>query len=59
VEAHCYCLTHAIAFVRAVAYDLDKADPVATAQSAFMLNASAGRPAGANLKPPSRKKAAS
>ena len=60
VEAHCYKLTHAIAFVRAIAYDLDKTDPVATAQSAFMLNSSAGRPAGANLKPPSRKtKAAS
>lgn len=55
VEAHCYRVTHAIAFVRAVAYDADKADPVATAQAAFMLNASAGRPAGANLKPPAGK----
>jgi uncharacterized protein (TIGR00369 family) len=55
VEAHCYRVTHAIAFVRAIAYDLDKNDPVATAQSAFMLNASAGRPAGANLKPPAAK----
>lgn len=55
VEAHCYRVTHAIAFVRAVAYDADSADPVATAQSAFMLNSSAGRPAGANLKPPAAK----
>ena len=55
VEAHCYRVTHAIAFVRAVAYDADKDDPVATAQAAFMLNASAGRPAGANLKPPAAK----
>ncbi len=55
VEAHCYRMTHAIAFVRAVAYDVDKADPVATAQAAFMLNSSAGRPPGANLKPPAAK----
>ncbi len=55
VEAHCYRVTHAIAFVRAIAYDLDKSDPVATAQSAFMLNASAGRPPGANLQPPAAK----
>jgi len=55
VEAHCYRVTHAIAFVRAVAYDADKDDPVATAQAAFMLNASAGRPAGANLQPPAAK----
>jgi uncharacterized protein (TIGR00369 family) len=58
VEAHCYRVTHAIAFVRAVAYDADKADPVATAQSAFMLNSSAGKPAGANLKSPTIKRAA-
>ena len=57
VEAHCYRVTHAIAFVRAVAYDADSNDPVATAQSAFMLNARAGRPAGANLKPPAAKAA--
>lgn len=57
VEAHCYRVTHAIAFVRAVAYDADKDDPVATAQAAFMLNASAGRPPGANLKPRAAAKA--
>lgn len=36
-RAHCYKLTHSIAFVRATAYDRDMADPVATAQAAFML----------------------
>ena len=38
--------------MRAVAYDVSADDPVATAQAAFILNASAGRPPGANLKPP-------
>jgi len=37
-RAHCYKLTHSIAFVRAVAYDRSVDDPVATAQAAFMLN---------------------
>jgi uncharacterized protein (TIGR00369 family) len=37
-RAHCYKLTHSIAFVRAVAYDRSLDDPVATAQAAFMLN---------------------
>ena len=36
-EAHCYKLTRNIAFVRAVAFDLDREDPVATAQAAFVL----------------------
>jgi len=36
-HAHCYKLTHAIAFVRATAYDRDPSDPVATAQAVFML----------------------
>ena len=36
-RAHCYKLTHSIAFVRATAYDRDVGDPVATAQAAFML----------------------
>jgi len=40
-HAHCYKLTHSIAFVRATAYDRDINDPVATAQAAFMLTASA------------------
>jgi uncharacterized protein (TIGR00369 family) len=52
VSAHCYKWTHSIAFVRATAYDRDIDDPVAAAQAAFMLNASAGRAPGANLKPP-------
>jgi uncharacterized protein (TIGR00369 family) len=39
-RAHCYKLTHSIAFVRAVAYDRDLDDPVATAQAAFMLDIS-------------------
>ena len=36
-EAHCYKLTRTIAFVRAHAYDADPADPIATAQAAFIL----------------------
>jgi uncharacterized protein (TIGR00369 family) len=38
VEAVCYRLTRSIGFVRAQAWDVDAADPVATAQAAFMLN---------------------
>jgi uncharacterized protein (TIGR00369 family) len=38
-RAHCYKLTHSIAFVRASAFDGDEADPVATAQAAFALTA--------------------
>ncbi len=36
-RAHCYRITHSVAFVRASAYDRDPDDPVATAQAAFML----------------------
>ena len=54
VAAHCYRITHAVAFVRAVAYDLSPDDPVAAAQAAFMLDAMAGRTPGANLKPSAR-----
>lgn len=36
-EAHCYKLTRTIAFVRATAFDLDREDPVATAQAAFIV----------------------
>ncbi|HXV01709.1 MAG TPA: PaaI family thioesterase [Caulobacteraceae bacterium] len=36
-KAHCYKLTHSIAFVRASAFDGDEADPVATVQAAFAL----------------------
>lgn len=38
-RAHCYKLTTSIAFVRAVAFDADAADPVATAQGAFAITA--------------------
>ena len=50
-HAHCYKLTRSVAFVRAQAYDRDPADPIATAQAAFMLNSNGARSAGANLKP--------
>jgi len=36
-RAHCYKITHSVAFVRASAFDRDPEDPVATAQAAFML----------------------
>ncbi|ENZ82721.1 MULTISPECIES: PaaI family thioesterase [Caulobacter] len=51
-RAHCYKLTRSVAFVRAVAYDRDPNDPVAAAQATFMLDSSAGKKPGANLKPP-------
>jgi uncharacterized protein (TIGR00369 family) len=44
-RAHCYKITRSVAFVRASAYDNSVDDPVATAQAAFMLNSSGGRPA--------------
>lgn len=37
-EAHCYKMTRSIAFVRAEAWDVDRADPIATAQAAFVIN---------------------
>lgn len=51
-EAHCYKLTHTVAFVRATAHDGDPADPVAAAQAAFMINSDGGRRPGVNLKGP-------
>lgn len=49
--AHCYKFGRQVAFVRATAYERSADDPVATAQAAFMLNSSAGKPIGANLRP--------
>jgi uncharacterized protein (TIGR00369 family) len=54
-HAHCYKATRSVAFIRAVAYDRDPADPVAAVQAAFMLDSQAGRPTGANLTPAPRK----
>jgi uncharacterized protein (TIGR00369 family) len=50
-EARCYRLTHSVAFVRAWAFEDHPDDPVAAAQSAYMLNSSRDRAVGANLKP--------
>lgn len=50
-EAHCYKLGKNVAFVRATAYEDAPDNPIAHAVSAFMVNSSAGREAGANLKP--------
>ncbi len=36
--AHCYKLTRSVAFVRAVAYDKDRDDSVATVQATFVIN---------------------
>lgn len=49
-EAHCYKVTRHVAFVRASAYEENVDDPVAHAVAAFMLDSSAGRAPGANLK---------
>ena len=42
-RAECYRLTRSIGFARAVAYHTDPADPVATAQGAFILERMAGK----------------
>jgi len=39
-HAQCYKLTRSVAFVRAIAFDRDKNDPVATVQATFMLDSS-------------------
>jgi uncharacterized protein (TIGR00369 family) len=49
-EARCFRLTHSIAFVRAWAFEDDPADPVAAAQSAYVVDSDGGRGVGANLK---------
>ena len=38
--AQCYKLTRSVAFVRAIAFDRDRDDPVATVQATFMLDSS-------------------
>lgn len=37
-EANCYKLTRSIAFTRAVAWDVDRQDPIATAQATFAIS---------------------
>jgi uncharacterized protein (TIGR00369 family) len=49
-EARCYRLTRSVAFVRAWAFEESPDDPVAAAQSAYMLASNGGRGLGANLK---------
>jgi uncharacterized protein (TIGR00369 family) len=49
-EARCYRLTRSVAFVRAWAFEDTVEDPVAAAQSAYMLGSGEGRGAGVNLR---------
>jgi len=49
-EARCYRLTRSIGFVRAWAFEDDPADPVAAAQSTYVIDSNGGRGIGANLK---------
>lgn len=53
-EARCYKLTSSIAFVRAWAFEDGPEDPVAAAQSAYMVNSDGDRKPGANLKDSAR-----
>jgi uncharacterized protein (TIGR00369 family) len=47
-QANCFRLTPTVAFVRAWAFETDPSDPVAAAQSAYVLNRSTGaKPSGA------------
>jgi uncharacterized protein (TIGR00369 family) len=39
-EAECYRITSNVAFVRAVAYHVDKSDPIATSVATFMMGTS-------------------
>ncbi|HEX7777091.1 MAG TPA: PaaI family thioesterase [Parvibaculum sp.] len=43
-HAHCYKVTHNIAFVRGSAYHTDEADPIATCVGTFMLAANRAMP---------------
>jgi len=49
-EARCYHLTRSVAFVRAWAFEDSPDDPVAAAQSAYMLSSMRSRGLGSNLK---------
>lgn len=49
-EARCYRLTRSIGFVRAWAFEDDPGDPVAAAQSAYVISAEGDHRAGANLR---------
>jgi uncharacterized protein (TIGR00369 family) len=49
-EAHCTKLGRNVAFIRAIAFEEDVSDPIAHATAAFMVNSSAGRKIGANLR---------
>lgn len=50
-EARCYRLTRTLGFVRAWAFEDDPADPVAAAQSAYVISAQGDHRPGANLRP--------
>ncbi|CAN5128837.1 PaaI family thioesterase [soil metagenome] len=50
-EAECYRMTNSIAFVRAWAFETSSDDPVAAAQSTYVLSVSGAHRQGANLKP--------
>ncbi len=43
-DAHCYRMTSNVAFVRAIAYHDDPADPIASSVATFMLGTSVPRP---------------
>jgi uncharacterized protein (TIGR00369 family) len=49
-EAHCYKIGRSVAFVRAVAFEDSADNPIAHAASTFMVDSSAGRKFGANLR---------
>lgn len=49
-EARCYRLTRTLGFVRAWAFEDDPADPVAAAQSAYVISAQGDHRPGANLR---------
>lgn len=54
-EATCYRLTSNVAFVRAWAFETRSEDPVAAAQSAYVLSNPGKHRIGANLKPRSER----